>query len=290
VSELFNTFWHGRSLSPLELTCMRSFIAHGHRLRVFSYDELALPAGVENADARRILPAERFFTFEDSPSAFTNIFRYRMLLEQGGWWIDTDVLCRTADIPACDYYWAEQELGQVNGAVIRFPPSDALCRRLLQEGERRADRLSFWGQLGPALLTEVLPEAPPAGHAGSTNDVYPIHWLQTHFFWLPEFASVVESRTRQSTFVHLWHSLFGKMGIDVHARPPEGSYLDSQYTLYGGAEPSSGEPPDRDAVIRFLRHKWVPKTWCDKCGRDMEELGISEMLASMGQTPGTKHV
>jgi hypothetical protein len=213
-----------------------------------------------------------------------------MLLEQGGWWIDTDVLCRTADIPACDYYWAEQEPGQVNGAVIRFPPSDALCRRLLQEGERRADRLSFWGQLGPALLTEVLPEAPPAGHAGSTNDVYPIHWLQTHFFWLPEFASVVESRTRQSTFVHLWHSLFGKMGIDVHARPPEGSYLDSQYTLYGGAEPSSGEPPDRDAVIRFLRHKWVPKTWCDKCGRDMEELGISEMLASMGQTPGTKHV
>jgi hypothetical protein len=157
-------------------------------------------------------------------------------------------------------------------------------------GERRVDRLSFWGQLGPALLTDVLPEAPPAGHAGSTDDVYPIHWLQTHFFWLPEFASVVESRTRGSTFVHLWHSLLGRMGIDVHSRPPKGSYLDSQYALYGVTELASGAPPHREAIIRFLGNEWVPKTWCDKCGRAMEELGISEMLAAMGQTRGTEHV
>ena len=51
----FATFWHG-PLKPLAYSCLASFPHVGARLRVYSYDEIALPSGVEAADARRICP------------------------------------------------------------------------------------------------------------------------------------------------------------------------------------------------------------------------------------------
>ncbi len=66
---------------------------HGHSLSLHCYQDIDVPAGVKKVDARQTLPFEEFFVFENSPSAFTNIFRYKLIAETGGWWIDTDVLC-----------------------------------------------------------------------------------------------------------------------------------------------------------------------------------------------------
>lgn len=280
ATEVFNTFWHGRRLMPLEIACMRSFIDHGHRLRVFTYDDFELPKGVENIDARRILPLDRFFLFSGSPSAFTNIFRYKLLFQEGGWWVDADVLCRKADMPNCDYYWAEQQPGSVNGAILKFPQGDALCRRLLELSEQRARNLSYWGQLGPVLLTEVLQDSRPARHAGCADDAYPIRWLETHFFWLPEFAASVQSRIDGSTFVHFWQAMFGFMGLDIERWPPKGSFLDTLYTSHGfAAMPPTDEHADRESVIRYLQLPWVPDCWCNEFKRDIAALGVSEMMS-----------
>lgn len=287
ADDVFNMFWHGRSLSPLELACMQSFVAHGHRLRVFAYEELSLPLGVECIDAREILPYERLFIFKESPSAFTNIFRYKLLFEQGGWWVDTDVLCRTSDLPACDYYWAEQQPGQLNGAVLKFPKSATLCGRLLELSEERAPRLKHWGQLGPVLLTEVLQEVRPEKHSGFTEDAYPLHWLEPHFFWLPEFAPAVQRRTSRSTFVHLWHSVFARMGINVECQAPAGSYLDTVYAAYHVSAPKpASESSDRGGIVQFLQQDWVANTWRHELGRDMVDLGIAKMLACCVEQPG----
>ena len=278
--DVFNMFWHGRSVSSLEMTCMQSFIRHGHRLRVFTYEEHSLPAGVEHADAREILPYERFFTFMESPSAFTNIFRYKLLFEQGGWWVDSDVLCLKAELPACDYYWAEQHPGVLNGAILKFPPSDPMCGRLLEQAEERREHLTHWGQLGPLLIKKVLRDYRPVGYAGSTEDAYPLHFLETHFFWLPEFASVVRSRTKDSTFLHFWHSTFADLGIDVERAPPKGSYLDALYAEYGTSPPpASRGTVDRDSIIQYVQQEYVEELWRDKLHRSMDDLGMTEMLA-----------
>ena len=280
VNDVFNMFWHGRSISSLETTCMQSFVRHGHRLRVFTYDEHSLPEGVEHADAREILPYERLFTFKNSPSAFTNIFRYALLFEQGGWWVDSDVLCRKTELPACDYYWAEQQPRVLNGAILKFPPSDPMCGRLLELAEEGSKRLTKWGQLGPDLLTKHLRDYRPIGLAGSTQDAYPLHYLETHFFWLPEFASVVQSRTRSSTFLHFWHSIMTSMGIDVEEVPPRGSYLDALYDEYRTVPPRpSRGAAHRDTIIEYLQQDFVHHIWCNKLNRSMDELGIAEMLA-----------
>src|SRR5216683_1820372 len=50
------TFWHG-PLDKLRLTCLRSQVAAGHRVTVYSFEPLpVLPDGVGNAEAEAILP------------------------------------------------------------------------------------------------------------------------------------------------------------------------------------------------------------------------------------------
>jgi len=50
------TFWHG-PLDALRLTCLRSQVAAGHKVTVYSFDPLpGLPEGVGNAEAEAILP------------------------------------------------------------------------------------------------------------------------------------------------------------------------------------------------------------------------------------------
>ena len=50
------TFWHG-PLDALRLLCLRSQVAAGHKVTVYSFEPLAeLPDGVGNAEAEAILP------------------------------------------------------------------------------------------------------------------------------------------------------------------------------------------------------------------------------------------
>ena len=50
------TFWHG-PLDRLRQTCLRSQVAAGHKVTVYSFDPLpGLPDGVGNAEAEAILP------------------------------------------------------------------------------------------------------------------------------------------------------------------------------------------------------------------------------------------
>lgn len=274
AKDTFNMFWHGTRLSTLELVCMQSFVDCGHRLRIHTYDETDVPPGAENVDASEILPRERLFYFENSPASFSDIFRYKLLLEQGGWWVDTDVLCLSSDIEPCQYYWAEQVPGVVNNAVLKAPALDPISAKLLLLSEQRAPKISKWGQLGPALLTEVVAGLDKIA-SGSTGDAYPIHWLQTHLFWLPEWSDTVRRRVQGSTFVHFWRGMFQRFGIDVESAPPEGSFLAGLYPKDVLATMKQQDlDRTRKAISDYLSQEWVEGYWTNKVGRRMDELVI----------------
>ena len=103
----FQSFWHGDALSPYELFCLKSFIDCGYAVDLYTYDvNLVVPAGVRVCDAAELISRKEVFVYQaegfgkGSPSAFSNHFRYRLLAEKGGWWIDTDVVCLSDRIPA----------------------------------------------------------------------------------------------------------------------------------------------------------------------------------------------
>jgi hypothetical protein len=227
MNRRFNMFYHGPSLSLLEWLCMESFVNHGHELCLHLYEDVEAPEGVVKVDARATLPFSEFFMFDGSPSAFTNIFRYKLILETGGWWVDTDVLCLNNNLPECEYAWANQDPSQINGAILKFPQGDSLCQKLLELSIERSRSLTAWGQLGPGLLTEVLSGAKPAGHFGSQAAFYPTHWLEAHLCWMQDQAKLVQARLDGASFLHLWNSILNRMGINLNKRPPPGSYFEN---------------------------------------------------------------
>ena len=86
------TFWHG-PLDGLRLTCLRSQVAAGHKVTVYSFDPLpGLPDGVGNAEAEAILPhsfSERLRPPQPDGSwrdwtilQFSDFFRMRLMAEK----------------------------------------------------------------------------------------------------------------------------------------------------------------------------------------------------------------
>src|SRR5262245_11604013 len=98
TTDIFRSFWHGSSLGWIARLSLSSFVTRGHVVELFSYAPVAgLPDGVILRDASDVLPCDRVFTYQTggdagSPSLHSNLFRYKLLYDLGGWWIDTDVL------------------------------------------------------------------------------------------------------------------------------------------------------------------------------------------------------
>ncbi|TDM89772.1 hypothetical protein CEE89_14685, partial [Lactobacillus crispatus] len=96
------TFWHG-SMDALRRTCLRSQLAAGHKVTVYSFDPVpGLPDGVGNAAAEAVLPyafSERLRPAEPDGSwrdwtilQFSDFFRMRLMKQRAGLWLDADVL------------------------------------------------------------------------------------------------------------------------------------------------------------------------------------------------------
>src|ERR1700688_4753235 len=96
------TFWHG-PLDGLRRLCLRSQVAAGHKVTVYSFEPVAqLPDGVRNAEAEAILPhtfAERLRptgpdgVWRDRTTLqFSDFFRMRLMAKRAGLSLHADGL------------------------------------------------------------------------------------------------------------------------------------------------------------------------------------------------------
>ena len=95
-NKIIQGLWIGPTLSQMEQLSIASFLANGHDYHLFVYDDVKnIPVGTTLKDANEILPAAAIFQYAGRPSyaGFANFFRYKLLLERGGWWADTDTVC-----------------------------------------------------------------------------------------------------------------------------------------------------------------------------------------------------
>jgi glycosyltransferase involved in cell wall biosynthesis len=226
----FQSFWAGGPLSPYELLCLNSFIKCGHAFDLYSFDpELAVPAGVQLRDARELVDTQDFFVYEDgfgkgSPAGFANLFRYKLLAEKGGWWVDTDVVCQARNVPRFKEFFAREDGVFINNAVLFFEAGHPLMVRCLEEaaGLGRAVR---WGDSGPRLLTRILKEQARDGDALDGSICYPVHYSDALDLLAPSRLASVRERAASSLFIHLWNAMLDHHGIDKTMLPPKGSAL-----------------------------------------------------------------
>lgn len=89
----FNGLWLGK-FDDLCYLSIASYLANDHRFRLWSYDRVKV-AGAEIADASAIVPETiyRKWAKLNQPhkwQTFSNYFRYKLIHEYGGWWVDLD--------------------------------------------------------------------------------------------------------------------------------------------------------------------------------------------------------
>jgi hypothetical protein len=251
-------FWHGPPLSRIERLCMSSFVAHGHAVQLHVYEEpQGIPAGVTVRDAAAVLPRDELFVHRSSGSlaVFADWFRYRLLAEHGGLWVDTDVVCLRPFDHAGAEIFAWQDQSTINNAVIGLPRGHALARwmvtcceqpnrflpydsfrtrrRKLQRrllGRGRAE--GQWGETGPAGFTAAATHLGCASRALPFWHFYPIHYQNWHTVFddsLHERFGIIDG----SYGLHLWNEMSRhRPGFDRNGRFPEGSLFERLWARY----------------------------------------------------------
>ncbi|MBI5218329.1 MAG: hypothetical protein HY958_05310 [Bacteroidia bacterium] len=143
-NKIVNSLWIGDTLSNLELLTIKSFIANGHTFRLWMYEEpnCKLPGETELKDADTIIPKDRIFSYKNasrfrhgkgSYAGFSDIFRYKLLCDRGGWWADMDVCClKPFDINA-PYVFRKHHVLPAVGNIMKCPPESGIMKDCYRE-------------------------------------------------------------------------------------------------------------------------------------------------------------
>lgn len=225
MDKIVSSLWIGGNLSPLEQLSIESFLQNGHEYQLYCYDRLkGIPKGAKVCDASEILPRSDIFTYESGPgagsvAAFANLFRYKLLLERGGWWMDTDMIClRPLDFDAPIVFASELALGkvQVTNSAIKLPRGSAIAKELFAQARQQKDARTVWGATGPALIERIVRKNNLESLVQPPEIFCP--WQFGEWDKLLRAESFEDVVSSQSYTIHMWHEGWRRMGMKLHRK------------------------------------------------------------------------
>lgn len=293
----FKGFWHGPQLGLLRIACLNSFLNKGHKFQLYTYKHFeGIPTGVEVMDANKILPEKSILWYENYENKscdlgpFSDLFRLKMLCEQGGWWCDVDTMCLSSNIPDAGESWSQEFSGLeaecisndttryfldtniVANGQVRLQKASPLAKELYQRAnEINQAPLQQRESMGPKLWTQVIADLGlEKSQNGSPSLFYPIKWLETFKLWLPEFCDEVTARTKDSYFIPIYQSCALHADIDLLRLPPKGSYLYEFLSANRGDHPFDHMPiHDADEVREKFKGYLIKNSdWIYPCLED----------------------
>lgn len=223
MNKIIQGLWIGPELSVMEQMSIGSFLLNRHEYHLYVYDEPKnVPVGTVIKDAVEVLPASRIFQYKHFPTyaGFANFFRYKLLLERGGWWADTDTIClKPFDFPGPHVFATEICNGQevVTSGIIKAPkgsPAMAYAWEVCQSKE--PDKLG-WGETGPRLMGEAVKKFSLEGHQKPHHVFCPIDFEDWHKVVEPDGNTTLD----ESYAIHLWNERWRAAGQDKNAEYPE---------------------------------------------------------------------
>jgi hypothetical protein len=224
------TFWHG-PLDRLRQVCLRSQVAAGHKVTVYSFDALAgLPDGVANAEAEAVLPhafSEKLRPPQPDGSwrdwttlQFSDFFRMRLMSQSAGLWLDADVLLlKPVELDPAKPYFAWERQRQLGNSVLYLPPDASIVtafENLMEQEELTPDWLTLRHRMtftlrklrggsnrlsdirvaiyGPASLTALARRSGEIEHALPKQSFYAVHAEPKLFFEPSDFSRLIDDR------------------------------------------------------------------------------------------------
>lgn len=235
------SFHVGRPLNLWERCCLQSFVDHDHSLTVFSYEAFERPPGVKLAQADDIIPRSVLSKLlAQAPNAFaqfSDLFRYELLVRQGGWWFDTDVLCLSESFPEQDLLLVRKSGDRLHNCVIYSEPAHPLMVAAVEYSKAHLLDASTSPRdfLGPTLISRLVKKQ-GLQNAVVEDDVFcPIRGEHVYDFLDPQKHQNVTAAVSRCPAIHLFQETFRRVDFPRDILPPAGSFLADQFIQHGGA-------------------------------------------------------
>jgi hypothetical protein len=256
-TDIFQSLWLGKRLSVMEQLSIRSFLDQGYSFHLYTYQDVEnIPQGTTVRPGDEILPADEIFCYQSgygkgSYSAFSNCFRYKLLLDRGGWWTDLDSVClRPLDFDDQHVLGNERAPDgrcQPAAGLIKAPPGSPLIA-YCWDACRKVDRSRIvWGQIGPRLIAEAV---------GATG--VPVRILDPDAFYPIDYWNVwqlisAEHLPRDCYAIHLWNSRWRREQLEPDAVYASSCIYEQLKRRYGTVSPhEAGRGPGWRSLARHL--------------------------------------
>lgn len=242
--------WIGDRLSTMERLSIASFLANGHAFHLYAYGDVEnVPEGAIMCSAEAIVPHSRVFRYQENGSyaGFSNLFRYKLLLDKGGWWTDMDTIClQPLDFPD-DYVFSSEMLRGsevIDAAVIKAPAGSPLAEFAFDISNSKDPAKVKWGETGPRLLQQAVERFQLQAHVQRASAFCPIDWPDWEWVLDPEREIAFGPETFA---VHLWNEVWRRNGRDKDAGYPPGCLFERLKSRYFGS--NSGEYRSNSAAL-----------------------------------------
>jgi mannosyltransferase OCH1-like enzyme len=220
MNRVIQGLWIGPELSVMERLSISSFLKNGHEYHLYVYDDLKhVPEKTVIKDANQILPASMIFQYTHSKSyaGFANFFRYKLLVDKGGWWVDTDVVSLKPFDFQQEYVFASEISDHkefVNNGIIKAPAESEVMSYAWQICREKDTARLGWGETGPRLLTEAVERFSLKRYVSEHRVFCPLGYTE----WQKVLDPAAQLAFDQSTYaVHLWNEMWRRSDKDKNA-------------------------------------------------------------------------
>jgi mannosyltransferase OCH1-like enzyme len=235
MNEIIQGLWVGPELSVMEQLSVSSFLQHGHEYHLYIYEDVKnIPAGTVIKDGNEILPASRIFQYKQHATyaGFSNFFRYKLLLERGGWWVDTDTVClKRFDFSEEYVFSSEIAQGQefINSGICKAPAGSAAMAYAWGVCEKKDPDKLVWGETGPRLMAAAVREFSLEKYKQPSDVFCPLGYAE----WQKVLDPSVELKLDERSFaIHLWNERWRAAGYDKNASYPENCFYEQLKRRY----------------------------------------------------------
>lgn len=239
VEKCVHMLWIGPQIGIMEQLTLASFVHFGYDVHLWLYSETStsnVPDTVKVMDANAVISSEEVFhykkgsqfgTGKGSVAGFSDIFRYKLLYDYGGWWVDMDVTCLKAFDVETPYFFRGHHNLLLVGNIMKAPKGSRLMWSCYTKAKEQvtADNRD-WHLPIQILVDEVLAQ-------GLENCIY--HGMSN----TDEFDTIAKYFVRPVNFpvewcaIHWCNEVLRSRKIDVRWMPKEGRLMKEldQYKL-----------------------------------------------------------
>jgi len=238
VADVIQSLWIGPRLSAMERLTIQSFLHNGHEFHLYVYDHVdGIPEGTTVCDGNEILPQSMIFVYRDhqSYSGFSNYFRYKLLLDRGGWWVDTDQVCLRPFTVEDEYVFASEpgKHGEdvICAGAIKAPRGCEAMQYAWDVCASKDVSTLKWGEVGPRLVAETVHRFGLERYVRPSRVFCPIGDAD----WLTIISPRRPTLPPDALGVHLWNERWRREGRDKDAEYPASSLYEGMKRAYFGS-------------------------------------------------------